>query len=62
MRVPPNIAPPISSFCPRPPAAAVGEADCCIYVLDCLKAFRAFVRVVIGVVVFEVKKLAAGLE
>ena len=32
-----------------------------MYVLDCRKAFRAFVRVVTGVVVREVKKLVADL-
>jgi hypothetical protein len=32
-----------------------------MYVLDCWKAFRAFVRVVTGVVVRDVKKLVAGL-
>jgi hypothetical protein len=62
MRVPPNIAPPISSFCPKLPAVAVGEAGCWIYVLDCRNAFRAFASVLIGVAVREVKKVAAGLE
>jgi hypothetical protein len=62
MRVPPNIAPPMSSLCPKLPAVAAGEAVCWIYVLDCRNALRAFASVLIGVVVLEVKKLAAGLE
>jgi hypothetical protein len=33
-----------------------------MYVLDCRNAFRAFVSVLIGVAVFEVKKVAAGRE
>ena len=56
------MAPPISSFCPRFPAFAAGAALCWMYVLDCRNAFRAFVSVLIGVAVFEVKKVAAGRE
>jgi hypothetical protein len=62
MRVPPNIAPPMSSFCPRFPAVAAGEVLCWIYVLDCWNVFRAFVSVLIDVVILEVKNLAAVLE
>lgn len=54
------MAPPTSSFCPKLPALAAG-ALCWIYVLDCRKAFRAFASVLIGVAVFEVEKVAAGL-
>jgi hypothetical protein len=32
-----------------------------MYVLDCRKAFRAFVRVLMGVVVLDVKKFDAAL-
>ena len=32
-----------------------------MYVLDCRKTFRVFVRVLIGVVVLDVKKFDAGL-
>lgn len=56
------MAPPTRSFCTRLPVSAAGAAGCCIYDLDCRNAFRAFARVLTGVVVFEVKKLAAGLE
>jgi hypothetical protein len=62
IKVPPNIAPPTTSFCTKFPAPAPGATVCPMYVLDCRNAFRAFVRVLTGVVVLEVKKLAAGLE
>ena len=57
--VPPTIAPPTASFWSKlaPWGAAAG---CCIYVLDCRKTFRAFVRVLTGAVVLDVKKFVAG--
>jgi hypothetical protein len=61
-RVPPNMAPPIRSFCTRFPVSAAGATGCWIYALDCLNAFRAFARVLTGVVVLEVKELATGLK
>jgi hypothetical protein len=60
-RVPPNIAPPTTSFCTKLPEFTVGETGCWIYVLDCRNTFRALVRVLTGVTVLDVKKLAAGL-
>jgi hypothetical protein len=59
--VPPKRPPPIRTFCIKLPltGCAIG---CCIYVLDDLKAFRAFASVLTGVVVLEVKKFAAGLD
>jgi hypothetical protein len=58
--VPPNTAPPITSFWTKFPESAAGAAGCCIYVRDCLNAFRALESVLTGVVVRDVKKLAAG--
>jgi hypothetical protein len=58
--VPPTIAPPSASFWSK--LAPWGAAAGCWYVLDCRKAFRAFVRVLTGAVVLEVKKFVAGFE
>lgn len=60
IQVPPTKAPPTSNFWPKFPALGA-TAGCCIYVLDCLNAFRAFESVVTGVVDRDVKKFAAGL-
>lgn len=57
--VPPNTAPPTTSFWTRP--EGFGIAAGCWYVLDCLNAFRTFVSALVGVDVRDVKKFAAGL-